>query len=601
MFYHGSNHKIEKFTDEFVSGERAIDSDGPGIYFTSSWDDARQFGTTIYTVNLKPRKVIYDKPGNLPQKDLIWLIKNSGDWEIKAQNWAEDPKVGLTEAIKAIYSYNETPFTQLLQVYREFYNDSLKFVRNASQIKYDAIFIEKEWGATHAVVLNPSIIEVVKVEDDKIEEIKLNEIRKVVRKTLQEDYNSTKEIKELANDVLKIASKLSVYFVNQQIKNNEQIEFKPLFLSDAHKQSSSKYKTLKEFISSSNIIISFKKAERGGGDYSWYDEKQFDKTGLRTIRCFYKQELVDDIKRKAQNGELDNSDIYFSLWYKFHSTLEHELQHAYDDYRSNTKAFINKAANSYRQKYSLPSGEEISLEDPIAQNNKNKEYLNLPHEIWARFTQTANELKFSDLDFKKTKSGKEYVHYEMIPIEQVLKEFVREFKGWNILSSDMKRRLLRKVAQFWHKEFENISDKNENEMHSAGLDKADLNEIARDKKPEVKRVFHGTTLKKAESIKSQGLKSTNGYDSAGWYMVSTDFESALFHAYAEPGEKAVVFEFEVPLDNTKWEGYPYFWPPYDRANGSQWFALKQILPKELINKIHYVDYETYLKQKNLKF
>lgn len=182
MFYHGSNHKIEKFTDDFVGGQRAVDSDGPGIYFSSEWNDARQFGSIIYTVNLKPRKIVYDKPGKFPQKDLVWLIKNSGDWKSKAQNWDENYQVGLAKSIAAIYEYNETPFGQLLQVYKEYYKDSIQFVRNASHLKYDAIFIEKEWGATHVVVMNPAIIELVKVEDDRTEEEK-NKIEEIKNST----------------------------------------------------------------------------------------------------------------------------------------------------------------------------------------------------------------------------------------------------------------------------------------------------------------------------------------------------------------------------------------------------------------------------------
>lgn len=128
-----------------------------------------------------------------------------------------------------------------------------------------------------------------------------------------------------------------------------------------------------------------------------------------------------------------------------------------------------------------------------------------------------------------------------------------------------------------------------------------INEI-RNGVPETKIVYHGTSLKKVEEIKSKGLNAGSmGYQSAGWYMVSTDFASALFHATAEDGHQAPVFEFEVPVDNTKWEGHPYFWPPYERNSESKWFALKQPLPNKFIKKIHYVDYDNFIKQKNEGF
>lgn len=128
-----------------------------------------------------------------------------------------------------------------------------------------------------------------------------------------------------------------------------------------------------------------------------------------------------------------------------------------------------------------------------------------------------------------------------------------------------------------------------------------INEI-RNGVPEIKVVYHGTSLRKVEEIKSKGLNAGSmGYQSAGWYMVSTDFASALFHATAEDGYQAPVFEFEVPVDNTKWEGNPFFWPPYERNSDSKWFALKQPLHSKFIKKIHYVDYDDFIKQKNEGF
>ena len=125
---------------------------------------------------------------------------------------------------------------------------------------------------------------------------------------------------------------------------------------------------------------------------------------------------------------------------------------------------------------------------------------------------------------------------------------------------------------------------------------------ARNGAPDVKAVYHGTSLKKVDSIKSSGLQAGSmGYQSASWYMVSTDFESALFHAVAEDGQQAPVIEFEVPCDNTKWDGYPYFWPPYERSENSKWFALKEPLPTKFIKKIHYVNYEDFIKRKQEKY
>lgn len=118
-------------------------------------------------------------------------------------------------------------------------------------------------------------------------------------------------------------------------------------------------------------------------------------------------------------------------------------------------------------------------------------------------------------------------------------------------------------------------------------------------------VFHGTTTKKINDIKRNGLISPTGYDSASWYMVSTNFGSALYHCNVdkELGVMPVVVEFNIPIDilKNKWEGYPYFWPPYERHTGDKWYALKMKIPKQYITKIHNVDYDEYINQKNKGF
>lgn len=114
-------------------------------------------------------------------------------------------------------------------------------------------------------------------------------------------------------------------------------------------------------------------------------------------------------------------------------------------------------------------------------------------------------------------------------------------------------------------------------------------------------VYHGTNLKHLPAIKSKGLISKEmGYDSPRWYMVATDFESALFHAMPDAKQPAIVIEFKVPVTNVRWDGNPYFWPPAKKEK-SKWYALKQPLSKKFIKKIHRVSHEDWLVQKNKGF
>lgn len=114
-------------------------------------------------------------------------------------------------------------------------------------------------------------------------------------------------------------------------------------------------------------------------------------------------------------------------------------------------------------------------------------------------------------------------------------------------------------------------------------------------------VYHGTKPFNAHYIEKEGLKNNQGYNQ-GWYMVSTDFESALYHAYSDFEKDVYVFEFRIPIvENDRWLGYPYLWKGVERSDNSTWFALKKPLPKEFIVKVHKVKYTDWLRQKNKGF
>lgn len=106
-------------------------------------------------------------------------------------------------------------------------------------------------------------------------------------------------------------------------------------------------------------------------------------------------------------------------------------------------------------------------------------------------------------------------------------------------------------------------------------------------------LYHGTTQKHVSSIKSGGL--INKEQSPTWYMLSTDVNSAIFHSMPNEGENSYVIEFNIPITNEKWEGYPYLWKPYERTDKSSWYAPKDVIPSNFITNVHEIPYETYNK------
>lgn len=309
----------------------------------------------------------------------------------------------------------------------------------------------------------------------------MDQLRKIIQEAIsqviEEDYTSAKEINELANQTLVWAAKKNLEYVLRQMASGENsphiypIHLYPVKLLDVYQENPKKYPTLGNFLTNSNIMVQFVRANDTGvkGDYGWVDDTEFDTTSLKTIRLFYGEKFDADIKSKAEDvktyhkkEKMDDKDLYFTFWYAFVSTLEHEIQHVYDDYRSNTKLYRTKQFDKYKQKYHLPTGAEIKINDPEQINKRHQDYLRLQHEIWARFTQTINNPKFrmTKLDFAKTKDGIDYLKYEMLPIDEVVKNFKREFVGWNVMSDKIKRTLISRVVQYWHKEQDKLSDKN---------------------------------------------------------------------------------------------------------------------------------------------
>ena len=56
-WYHGSNHKIAKFTTDFMDTQSNNGLEhGPGIYFTSDINDAKLYGKYIHEVTISIAK-----------------------------------------------------------------------------------------------------------------------------------------------------------------------------------------------------------------------------------------------------------------------------------------------------------------------------------------------------------------------------------------------------------------------------------------------------------------------------------------------------------------------------------------------------------------
>ena len=162
--YHGSEHKISKFEDSFLSGDGVTQHHGAGIYFTTNYDNARMFGENVYKVHIKGRFLDRETPAeNVSIEELIKLMKMSDeDWEMEAYNYNEDPEVGVMIAAQSAIDYADNEVDVFLRVQSSWYqHQPLDYVRNMTKLGYDGMVVDapKDWvGEKHIIVFNPNII-----------------------------------------------------------------------------------------------------------------------------------------------------------------------------------------------------------------------------------------------------------------------------------------------------------------------------------------------------------------------------------------------------------------------------------------------------------
>lgn len=295
-------------------------------------------------------------------------------------------------------------------------------------------------------------------------------LRLHIRKVLNEDYEAINEIIDLSNDCLIFLAKTNFKSLSKT-PVEEISRFSPIRLIDVYQENPKKYSKLASFIINARLSIYPTPAKDSDfatkGSYTKINEPEYNNERYRSIYLYYDNNLINSIKEKFEgaNKEIfEYKDIYFTFWYAFASVLSHELQHAYDDYRSNSKALSTKQGKKFLDKYHDSTGKELAIDDLKKRFDKHIEYLKLPHEVWTRFTQAVQRIHFYSADFKKNENGRTYFEYEMKPITEVAKELKYEFNEWGVLSEPIKRKLVRKVAQFWHKKSEDLKVKNAKQL-----------------------------------------------------------------------------------------------------------------------------------------
>jgi len=426
--FHGSPTEISNFSDEFVGGKDANDAVGPGVYFTTSKEDASSYGTNIYQVILDTSKYLTSDPIKKDySKQLIKLIKMSSDWRDNAQNYDENPERGVMNAVKGYHQYDDNVKDLFLSVWVDFYRyDAINFVRNMVAIGYDGIVIDgynRNKNFKHLIVYNLNTIEVVK--DRKVKE-------NIDEELIDEDFNSQKYMGKLATDILK--AHIHDYIVKilaNAGREPSNVTSRPLAQVDGD------YGVLNKFVHKFYLAFKFEDLGNASGVFFPFDGKggmiKLNIDSNVIYRGFIaKRELGASIPLTEElifHG-ITNGNLL--------TVLTHELQHAYDNFISNGKFISDKASKKYyaNQNKINPSNQT---------DDQYTTYVKLPHEINARFTQTIDDISL--LDKKKN----------FISLKIYLDELRKNFYAWDKINPNDKKKLYRRASQYYYK-FKDIYD-----------------------------------------------------------------------------------------------------------------------------------------------
>ena len=252
---------------------------------------------------------------------------------------------------------------------------------------------------------------------------------------LFESFNTQNELESLTYKILDYMSNYIVIKKTMSVKN---------ILSHIDK----KYDTIQDFIDNFNLDINIKLSD-GRGQASYVTTSDIFEKNKGDINLFLYDYEIEEFK-----NEKDSNMLLHNLLKFFRYELLHELQHAYDDYRTNSK-FINNDGIKFLDK-------QTSINDLKDKINKGlyltkdelqnkKDYTNLKHEIDARFTEAISRTHFYDMDMKTFKKV-------LRSFNDIKTDFIKNIRGFDIMDHKDKKRVLRKLGQFYIKSKEILNN-----------------------------------------------------------------------------------------------------------------------------------------------
>tara|TARA_R110000772_G_scaffold17946_3_gene49947 strand:+ start:112715 stop:114205 length:1491 start_codon:yes stop_codon:yes gene_type:complete len=273
------------------------------------------------------------------------------------------------------------------------------------------------------------------------------------RVEIDETYSGQKDLEKLTNSTLTaMAEKLVKTRKEYDESGREDI---PVWnVPTIFAPRDGEWEEISDFINSVRILVKPVTNPIGGSE-STKGQVTAEYIHSQKILLYLNQESLNKVNKVLFKEGVVAYDVYFELYYIFYTTLLHELQHTYDIWRSKGNAINKQSTKKYsdsQTKYKEIRSKvraNLTPHELQAAGNHEKRYLNLPHEINARFTQALHNLTLVSLDWDTFDDIK-------APWEEVYREFKSKFVGWRFLGDKNKRRLTQRVAKMYQEASENM-------------------------------------------------------------------------------------------------------------------------------------------------
>ena len=361
----------------------------------------------------------------------------------------------------------------------------------------------------------------------QLHEMLLEEYREA---ELAEGYKEVDKLAMLSDDIITFFSLRNSKMLYKIFYRGEYTTQNLCFSSDSQRynlhdivisngwNTSKKYETqftkydenMRNFIENSEIKFAFTTQMRSMGGYTDAHKTIYINLSARTFlkpleeMGLFKQEVASEkYKEMLKNA----------MAVGLKKTILHELQHAYDHFISGGKYRTDKKSKKYYTNLFKNNIPKNAISDEI--------YLSLPHEYWARFTETVADLNMND-DFNT-----------------VLNNFKQTFDGFNTLNIHGKKRILNSLYKYFVLKKEKVSELELNEAHNQ--------EDKNNSQPNTYKVYHGTNQ---EFNKFDFNKSTQGIV---WF--TDNVESIKNGEHGGGGNKHIMTRYITINNPAGWDEY----------------------------------------------